>query len=120
MHAVTGELYQCFSFERIFSRLGGDDPSGCSGGVWVSGSTRHLISSKYSLASEMVAKPLGIQNSSSWNASVNIRFVGGDGVLSLLLRSAREGPSRRINAHSSSSSIGADAGDPLGLVREFR
>lgn len=51
---------------------------------------------------------------------MNIRLVGGAGGLSLLLRSAKEGPSRRINAQRSSSSIGADAGVPLGFVREFR
>lgn len=56
-----GELYQCLSFERIFWRSGGEDPSGCSGNtVCASGRTRHLMSSRYSLASEMVAKPLGI------------------------------------------------------------
>ena len=56
-----GELYQCLSFERIFSIFGGEDPSGGSGNAGlVSGRTLHLMSSKYSLASEMVAKPLGM------------------------------------------------------------
>ncbi len=115
-----GELYQCLSFERIFWRSGGEQPSGSSGLFCALERTRHLISSRYSRASEMVANPLGMQNSSSRKARLNIRFVRGVGASFLLLRSAREGPSRRMKAQSNSSSMGAEAEEALGFMRELR
>ena len=67
-----------------------------------------------------MAKPLGMLTSSSINISSNILFVGWAGLLSLLLISANDGPSKRMKAESRSSSIGGAWSFPLGLIRELR